>query len=139
MNRKLTVPLLMFTSIICLVVVVGCGKKSPSIVGKWIGEAPNGDKITYEFKQDNTVLWTVHAKDSPGSVSAKYVVDYSTNPVNLDIFEFNLLALNEFIFLGIVEFHGDNKMLLYGEPSEYNKGSRPTGFSDDAIEFSRSE
>ncbi len=85
------------------------------------------------------MFWTVHATNSPGSVSAKYVIDYSTTPVNLDIFEFSLPALNEFIFLSIVEFRGENTMLLSGEPSAYNKGSRPTEFSDDAVEFVRSK
>ena len=87
---------------------------TPSLIGKWVGHAPNGDKITYVFKPDDTVLWTVEATDFPGAVSAKYTVDYSTKPIHIDIFDFGLSALKDYILLGVIEFDSASRLRLYG-------------------------
>lgn len=115
-----------------------CASDSEKVIlGKWTGKAPNGDKITYVFKQDNVVLWTVDAADYPGTVSAKYVIDDTTKPIHIDIFEFSHPSLNRFTFLGIIQFNETNKMILDGRPVQ-GKGTRLESFSKDAIEFSKS-
>src|SRR5262249_5542223 len=112
----------------------------PSIVGKWVGRAANGDKITYLFKPDNTVLWSVDTEDFPGRVSARYVIDYPTQPVHLDVFEFGFPSLAEFIFLGILEFDGPTRFKLFGTPEKFSgDAKRPRAFTPEAIVFSKVE
>lgn len=124
-----------------LLLTFGCGKNSPSIVGKWVGTSPENEKITYHFKKDNTLIWTVDSPSAPFSTSAKYSIDYSTIPIQIDIFDFSFPPLKEFLFFGIIEFKGRDKMLLYGEPSNAAEGKtgRPKEFGSDSIEFQRSK
>lgn len=123
-----------------LLLTLGCGN-SPNIVGKWIGTAPNNERITYHFKEDNTLIWTVDSPSAPGSTSAKYSIDYSTKPIQIDIFDFSFPPLKEVLFFGIIEFKGKDKMLFYGEPSRAMEGKtkRPKEFASDSIEFQRSK
>lgn len=138
MNRRLA-PILATIGILLL--TCGYGKDSPSIVGKWVGTAPNKEKITYHFKGDNTLIWTVDSPNHPFSTSAKYSIDYTTTPIQIDIFDFSFPPLKEFLFFGIIEFKGSDKMILYGEPSNAAGGAtkRPKKFGTDSVEFERSK
>jgi hypothetical protein len=109
-----------------------------SLVGKWVGKAPNGDKITYVFKEDDTVIWTVDTANNPGSITAKYTVDYTTTPIHIDIFEFSFPSLKGYTFLGVLEFDGTSSFRLKGEPRKQGLGAkRPERLGDDAILFSK--
>ena len=138
MNKRLVSTL---TAIGIPLLICGCGKESPSIVGKWVGTVPNSEKITYHFKEDNTLIWTVDSPDSPFSTSAKYSIDYTTNPIQIDIFDFSFPPLKEFLFFGIIEFKGSGIMILYGEPSNAAGGEtkRPQKFGADSVEFKKSK
>jgi hypothetical protein len=138
MNRRLA-PIL--ATIWILVLTCGCGEKSPSIVGKWAGTAPNKEKITFHFKEDNALIWTVDSPNQPFSTSAKYSINYTTTPIQIDIFDFSFPPLKEFLFFGIIEFKGSDKMILHGEPSNGANGAtkRPQKFGTDAVEFERSK
>jgi len=138
MNRRLA-PIL--ATIGMLLMTCGCDKDSPSIVGKWMGIAPDKEKITYHFKADNTLIWTVDSPDESFSTSAKYSIDYTTKPIQIDIFDFSFSPLKEFLFFGIIEFNGMDKLILYGEPSNATKGitKRPAMLGTDSIEFERTE
>jgi len=110
------------------------------IVGKWKGESSFGDKLSYEFKADNTVIWFVDKPTFPGPVTARYTVDYTTKPVQLDMFEFSVDMLKGIKFLGIVEFLSPTKMKMDGIRAEIKSDKeRPTEFSRDTIEFEKVE
>ncbi len=119
----------------------GCDKKSPNIVGKWIGISPDREQITYHFKEDNTLIWTVDSQNEPFSTNAKYSIDYTTNPIQIDIYEFSFPPVKEFTFVGIIEFKGIDKLILYGEPSNTKDGvtTRPEKFGTDSVEFEKIE
>jgi hypothetical protein len=112
----------------------------PSIIGKWIGKAENGDTVTYLFESDNTVVWSVDSEEFPGSVSARYVIDNRTEPAHLDIFEFDLPPLKDFIFLGILAFDGPTRFKLLGTPQKVGSDAkRPNELSVEAVVFTKVE
>lgn len=125
--------------IVLFLLICGCATDSESIVGKWEGITPNKDRITYLFKDDNTLIWTVDSPEQPFSTSAKYSIDYTTSPIQIDIFDFSFPRLNEFLFFGIVEFKGSGKMVLYGEPVHSSAASikRPQNFGRESVLFER--
>lgn len=110
---------------------------SPNIIGKWLGKGLVGEDVIFHFMTDNSAIWFVDAHDSPGPIRVKYSIDYSTNPVQIDIFDFELPRLNGFRLLAIIEFHGNNEMLMDGELVKGTKGVRPTRFRGDATLYTR--
>lgn len=136
MNRH-TVNCLAVIGIVLL--VSGCEKNSQSIVGKWVGTSPDNQKITYHFKEDNTLIWTIDSPVRPFSTNAKYSIDYTTDPVHIDIYEFSFPRLKDYSFYGIVEFTGKDTMRLFGTSSKTTggKAKRPGEFGSDTIEFQR--
>lgn len=110
------------------------------IIGKWEGSSSFGDSISYEFKEDHTVIWIVHKPTFPGPVTARYSVDYSAKPIQLDMFEFSFEPLKDIKFIGIVEFLSPTKMKMDGIRVEAGGSrERPKEFTNDAIEFSKVE
>ncbi len=116
------------------------GAKAEEIIGKWEGRSPQGDVVSYEFKADNSVLWTVDKPTFPGSITGRYSVDYSTKPIQLNMFEFGIEAAKGFQFLGIVEFISPTKMKMDGIMVQKDSSEgRPKEFTGRAIEFSKIE
>jgi hypothetical protein len=74
------------SSVVPSVIPTACRSADSQIPGRWEGRAPNGDRITYEFKADNSVVWSVDAPGFPGSVSARYSIDYTAKPAALNIY-----------------------------------------------------
>lgn len=128
------------TSILLILLMAGCSPatENSKILGKWVGHAPDGDRVTYTFNQDGTVLWSVDSAGPAGSFSAKYAIDYSTEPAQIDIFEFNFEPLKDFTFLGIIEFEGPSRFRLQGYPQRAGQGSgRPRAFDQEAVFFTK--
>jgi hypothetical protein len=130
----------MFMYILVISLIAFCEQghtSSLSIIGKWLGKGPSGEQVIFHFKEDSSAVWFVDAAGSPGPIQAKYKIDYSATPVKIDIFEFDFQQLKGVRLLGIIEFHSNNEMLLYGEYVEGQNGSRPTKFGGDATLFTR--
>ncbi len=114
--------------------------KAEDIIGKWEGGSSFGDSITYEFKEDNSVIWVVHRSTFPGPITARYSVDYSTKPIHLDMFDFTFEPLKDIKFIGIVEFLSPTKMKMDGIRVEAGGSrERPKEFTKDTIEFNKVE
>ena len=110
------------------------------IIGKWEGESTFGDKLSYEFKEDNTVVWILDKPTFPGPITARYSVNYSTKPVQLDMFEFSFEPLKGIKFIGIIEFLSPTEMKMDGVRADVEGDrERPTDFTDDTIEFKKVE
>lgn len=110
----------------------------PQILGTWEGQAPNGDRVTYEFRSDSSVMWTVDSPRAPGPVSARYTIDCSVTPARLDISQFSLEPLKGTLFVGIAEFRSPDTMKFEGRPVRLGMDQeRPTTFSEQAITFRR--
>jgi hypothetical protein len=60
---------------------------SPSIVGDWVGTAPDGSSVFFSLKADGTVRWGYEDANYAQSVSAKYRIDSSTQPQSIEMFD----------------------------------------------------
>ncbi|MDB5318765.1 MAG: hypothetical protein JWN40_396 [Phycisphaerales bacterium] len=104
------------------------------IIGRWAGRSPSGELVRYDFHADQSVVWTVESADSPGDVTAKYSVNATHEPREIDIFDFDMPQLKGFRFLGIYQHEAKGVLRFYGEPrSPNNTEPRPKHFSDEAI------
>ena len=127
-------------SLLMLLLLCGNAKAQDEVIGKWEGQTLEGDIISYEFKEDNSVIWNLDKQSFPGPITARYSVDYSTKPIRLDMFEFSFELLKETKFVGIVEFPSPKKMKIDGVRVEADSNDeRPKEFTWQAIEFSRIE
>jgi hypothetical protein len=108
------------------------------IIGSWAGETPSGDLVRYIFRADRSLVWTVETPDSPGDIAAKYSVNASAEPREVDIFDFDMPQLKGFRFLGIYRHEAGGELLFYGEPRASDDAQpRPTHFSEEAIVLRR--
>lgn len=109
----------------------------PSITGNWVGTVPNGSKISFTFKDDQTVVWSDVESGFPITVHAKYRTDYTAKPHHIDIFDCDQLdriPKGETLF-GLFEFKGDSRLKM--DLSIGEQANRDKGFTDGAIIFSR--
>ena len=122
-----------------ILLTFGYSLYASTIVGKWVGYAPDNVKISYQFDSNNSLIWTVDKPSGTFSTNAEYSIDYSAKPIRLDIYDFTYPQLKTFHFFGIVEFKDKGTMLLYGQPSDTTKqnATYPEEFAPDSIEFQR--
>ena len=127
---------LFILSIAILIVMSGCAvigmKKSQSLIGKWVGELPNGDEITMIFKDDITVEGSIKGSMDLEYI-AKYSVDFSADPVTLDQYDFS--EIGDIRYLAIIKFIDRNTFLICGNID--SQGDRPKNFDYDAFEMTR--
>lgn len=108
------------------------------IVGSWAGRSQSGDLVRYDFRADGSVVWAVESADSPGDISAKYSVNTSAEPREVDIFDFDMPQLKGFRFLAIYRHEPDGALRFYGEPRCPDAPEpRPHRFSAEAIVLNR--
>ena len=127
---------LVLLSLAIIIIISSCAiwgvKQSKSIVGKWIGELPNGDKIVMNFKNDMTMEGSIKGSMDL-EYTAKYSVDFSVNPITLDLFDFE--EMGDIRYLAIIKFINKNKILICGNID--SQGDRPKNFDYDAYEIKR--
>lgn len=108
------------------------------IIGTWSGPSQTGHVVRYDFRADQTVVWTVESPDSTGDVVARFSLNTATDPLEIDIFDFESPQLKGFRFLGICRYEADDVVRLYGEPRQASDATpRPNRFSDEAIVLKR--
>ena len=121
-----------------VMVVVGCSmmgkQKGPSLVGKWSGAIPSGPDIMMIFKNNMTVDVSISGSMNV-ELTGKYSVDYSTDPITLDQFDFDDSQWGDIRFLAIIKFLDKNKILMCGIPD--SEGDRPKNFDYQAFEMIR--
>ena len=123
-----------------LIMVSTVSAKAEDIVGKWEGKSPQGEKISYEFKADKSVIWNIDSDTFPGPITAHYSVDYSTKPVKLDMFDFSYAPMNAVRVLAIVEFISPTKIKINAAGGAAgSKNLRPTSFNINTVEFNKVE
>ena len=124
-----------------VLLLLSASAMAEEIIGKWVGKTPEGFAISYEFKEDNSVIWSVDTKGFPGPITARYSVDFSTNPIQLDMFDYSYGSLKGLKFIGIVEFLSPTKIKIDGlrVKEEGSKTERQKIFTARAIEFSKVE
>ncbi|MFC1692322.1 hypothetical protein ACFL1R_02320 [Candidatus Latescibacterota bacterium] len=134
---------LFISSLIALIICFGCssllGSGSKRITGKWAGHTPDGAEIIMVFKKDMTMEVIMEGGETFSS-NARYRVEYSAEPIAVDIFNFDSNQLSDITFKGIAEFKEDGTMMLQGNLGRSGESvSRPTSFTYEAVTYKRSE
>jgi|SRR5579863_887503 len=106
--------------------------------GKWIGNAPDETKITYEFTKDGAITWFVEEPNFmrafPNGLKGKYKIRVADPAWQIDITDFDSPQFKEFQFLGIVTIINAKSFRMEGRP-----GQRPKKYGDDAVVFRAEE
>ena len=121
-------------TILLLVQFTGCSlmgnKTNKSIVGIWTGTGRQGSEVTMTFKEDMTMTMSFSMDGNEFTMNGKYVVDFSQNPVTIDLLDIEFSQGDMSIScLGIVEFPGEGKMNIYGLFGQSGEITRPTEFN----------
>jgi uncharacterized protein (TIGR03067 family) len=97
-------------------------KESPKVEGAWVVEKTVGEKkdappdsIFFTFKDGEVVI-----DDGKRKETAKYTVDYSKTPMEIDVSP----GKDDFKVLGILKFDGGKLMLVFSKDG----GERPKDF-----------
>ena len=141
----LTAICLLVATIICvatLLPIAGCGSKEtakgPSIVGEWNGASADGRSMTFTFKKDMTVVWSITSSAGTTTLDAKYSIDYTTKPVSLEIRDFKQPEVKNYIFWGVLKFEDSKHFHLDGAQHKIGESaSRPKKITSNAILFSK--
>jgi hypothetical protein len=115
----------------------GCaifGVKQQSLIGKWTGSWQNEAEFIMHFKDNKNVEGNIKG-NMDFEYSAKYIVDFSANPITMDIFDFDNAQMGDVRWLGIIKFVDKNKLLMRGNID--TQGGRPSNFDYEAIELTR--
>ncbi len=116
-------------------VIAGCGifgakKPQIDIVGTWNGKSQDGSPATMIFNEDGTVSIMMTAEGYNLSMAGKYTVDYTTDPIALDLRDIDLSEFGMVLYCpAIVAFPDPNRMTFYGMYVEYDGTARPTAFN----------
>ena len=139
----LTAICLLVASIICvatLLPLTGCGSKtkSQSIIGQWNGASSDGRSMTFTFKKDMTVVWSITSSAGTTNLDAKYSIDYTTKPVSLEIRDFKQPEVKKYIFWGVLKFEDSKHFHLDGAQHVIGESaSRPKKITSNAILFTK--
>jgi hypothetical protein len=115
--------------------VAGCGifgakKPQIDIVGTWSGKGHDGSPATMIFREDGTVSIMMTVEGYNLSLVGKYTIDYTTEPVALDMRDIDLSEFGMVLYCpAIVAFPDPQRMTLYGMFAEYDGTARPTAFN----------
>ena len=118
-----------------IAVIAGCGifgakKPQIDIVGTWNGKSHDGSPASMVFQKDGTVYITITVEGYNLSMGGKYTVDYTTEPVALDMRDIDLSEFGMVLYCpSIVAFPDPGRMTLYGMFAEYDGTARPTAFN----------
>lgn len=133
-----------FLSFLLLVIASGCSimgmKKTESITGKWVGIHSEGVTVIFEFNEDNSMKFTVPGY-SEYDFTARYTVDFSTEPISLDLINVTPSGTLGSSCAAIIKFSEGNKMVFNGAFGNSGNTTRPAEFdkySFGHIEFTRS-
>ena len=126
-------------SVLVLVILTGCsmmGRKGEiSIIGEWSGTNSRGNDMIILFNEDMTLTITVNSGSNTYTLDGKYAVDYSKDPVTVDLMDINIPQANMTLScLGIAEFPKPDNMVLFGIFGQAGQITRPTEFERDASE-----
>jgi hypothetical protein len=142
-------PKTIFSLIVCLqLLLLGCATEpllltldSPNgyLNGEWHGDAPDGTRISYTFKNDGSIIWSVEGdpvfkKLAPDGLKAKYIIKQNGELLLIDIFGFENKRFSKVVFRGIMRFNSNSSFQMEGG----NPSRRPRHFSDEAINFVKS-
>ncbi|MFC1541482.1 hypothetical protein ACFL50_03420 [Candidatus Latescibacterota bacterium] len=122
------------------IVIMFCGcammsnKQSESLIGKWSGSWQNDAEFMMYFKDDKTMEGSIKGS-MDFEYSAKYSVDFTADPITMDIFDFDNDQMGDARWLGIIKFIERDKLLMRGNIS--TQGGRPENFEYEAIELTR--
>ena len=110
-----------------------------ALVGEWMGNAPDGSKVSFSFKDDNTVLWVAEDLKSGIVLStrAKYRTDASKTPNAVEVFDVEQGDLKGETMRGIYELQTDDHLKF---DMSIGQNEHPdAGFTDGSIVLERAK
>ena len=116
------------TLVVCLIIVTGCSMmaqtESRSIVGTWTATHDTGAKIVLVFKPDMSMEFNV-PDYSEYSFTAKYTINFSKDPAEIDFTDISSSSVQGSVFAGIVKATGIREIELFGEFGNAGQLKRP--------------
>ncbi|MDX1662063.1 MAG: hypothetical protein R3326_09765, partial [Gemmatimonadota bacterium] len=60
-----------------LVTALACGGEERSVAGRWMGEDPDGNRMTFHFDEGGEARWIVRSRSAAraGTIAMRYEVD----------------------------------------------------------------
>ncbi|MFC1511810.1 hypothetical protein ACFL5H_01280 [Candidatus Latescibacterota bacterium] len=113
----------------------GCSimEKTPpqvDVVGNWSGKSHDGSSATMIFHKEKSVSISITVEDYDIYMVGKYEVDYTTDPVTVDLRDLDLSEFGMVLYCqGIVAFPEPRRMIFYGQLGESSGATSPTEFN----------
>lgn len=90
-----------------------------SILGEWVGVAPDGSKVSFGFREAGILLWVVEEKGKAMAVDASYRIDLSAQPHRIEIFDIKASELKGETLRGVFEIQSDGRLKLDASGPEF--------------------
>lgn len=121
--------------------LAACGGDVRSeFVGTWLEDGPGGQEAEWVFAEDGSLTWNVVGQPSGGFDGLSYEIVSTGNPYEVDITGFDEGPMAGQALYCVAVFPSDQTMRLDCEPGSPEDGaSRPTSFSDEALDLTRRE
>ena len=103
------------------------------LIGEWRGEGPDKRMVSFIFREDGSVVWTVEAQQWAMDPNARYEIRETWPFWGLDVFDFVDFRLQDITFMGIIQPIDQRTFKMQAMPS--NHGGRPVDFDKEAIVF----
>jgi hypothetical protein len=109
--------------------------KSATLIGKWDGVDRTGKPGAFHFFEDGSIMLVIDGKSLGGADSnsmgrMKYTVDYTKDPIELDIIGIDPSGVERGKILMIVKFISKDKIKI----RSYFNDSRPQNFDEETID-----
>ena len=119
--------------------VLSCGEEPAPLLGEWVSVAAETAQMTYIFDEDGQSRWVLELETGPETFPVAYRVDYSRNPIHLDVGPWSAGPLAGRTLYGIVEMQGPDRFVVDFEPGdpEGDGTTRPPRFSNQSVTFVR--
>lgn len=110
------------------------------LMGSWSGEDNTGNKQTFVFRDDSTVLWIFSPATEADTFKLNYKFNKNTEPFELDLNGFNRGFLKNRSLFGILEFVDADTFRVDFEPGPTDTLPsliRPKSFTDETVYYTK--
>ncbi|MDE2876430.1 MAG: hypothetical protein OXQ93_13385 [Gemmatimonadota bacterium] len=120
-------------------IVLACGEEPEPLLGEWVSVAAETGQMTYIFEGDGQSRWVLELETGPDTFAVAYRVDYSRNPIHLDVGPWSTGPIAGRTLYGIVGMRGPDRFVVDFEPADPDGDgtARPSSFSNQSVTFVR--
>lgn len=112
------------------------------LMGSWSGEDNMGNKQSFVFEDDSTVLWIFNPATQADTFKLNYRFNKNTDPFELDLKGFNRGFLKDRSLFGILEFVDTDTFRVDFEPGPADTLPglvRPKSFTDETVYYTKQD